>query len=198
MNEQNRFYRKLSLPITLIPFDYDIDIDDESLVFKEIKMSMNHINDEVHDFFSSLNLEIVTPRYFYSRPPHAYNLHIDVPIQDNQIVRLNWIFGGSGSNMIWYDLKQGCSTSITRNSKNEKIVAVSAGDCIEVARANLTGPNLVNVGAIHNLVPGTESRHCYSFFLRDKKDRLFELENTLIRDRIEWDEALIRFGDYIV
>lgn len=193
---QNRFHRKLSLPVSLIPFDYNIT--DESILFKEIQMSNDHINSEVLDFFLSLGLEIITPRYFYSKPPHAYKLHIDVPIPNNQIIRLNWIFGGAGSNMIWYDLKPGCSTQIIRNSQDERIFSISNNDCIEVARANLTGPNLVNVGIIHNLIPGTEARHCYSFFLRNKKFRPFENKNALIRNRLEWDEALSRFGDYIV
>jgi hypothetical protein len=66
---------------------------------------MDHINKEIHDFLNSMDLEIVMPRYFHSGPPHKYPLHVDERTRPNQYARLNWIFGGSGSQMIWYKLQ---------------------------------------------------------------------------------------------
>jgi hypothetical protein len=182
---KDRLYRKLNIPVVFIPYNYGIK---DPFLFKELKMSIVHINVELHKFFDSIGLRILEPRYFHSGPLHTYKLHIDIPVIDNQVTRLNWIFDGKDSEMIWYGLKEGRKPQLVKNNRNEDILSVENDDCVEIGRDHLTGPNLVNVGIVHSLIGGTDRRHCYSFFLQDK--------NT--HKRLEWDEALSRFGDYIV
>jgi hypothetical protein len=179
-------YKKLNLPVELIPYDYGVvDLPDR---FVEIKMELDHINKEVHDFLDSIDVEIVMPRYFHSGPPHVYNLHVDVPTRPNQYTRLNWIFGGDGSQMIWYKLQPGKTPAMVKNSLGEDLPTFNVDDCIEIERAHIIGPNLVNVGTIHNLMGGIQERHCYSFFLRDKKNK---------NDRMEWNQAIGRFRPFL-
>ena len=147
---------------------------------------MEDINQEFTDFLSDIGLEIFYPRYFHSGPTHTYNLHVDVStVPGNRFARLNWIFGGAGSEMVWYK-PEGSSISFRTNSHGERIKIFDPAKCKELCRQHLKGPNLVNVGIVHTLVGGTEQRHCYSFFLKNK----------INSKRVEWDEAAFMFMPY--
>jgi len=179
------FFTKLKLPVELKPYDYGMNNPEE---FCELEMSMDHINRELHDFLRSLNLEIIKPRYFHSGPPHIYRLHIDIPTRPNRYTRLNWVFGGAGSEMVWYASKPGKVPTVMQNNLGENYQIYDLEDCDEIGRGHVIGPNLVDVGTIHNLIGGSEQRHCYSFFLRDKKGN---------GDRLEWSQAIEKFAPFM-
>ena len=151
--------------------------------FQEREINMDHIDARLIDFLDSLDIEAVHARYFFSVPSNIYNIHKDKP-GNYEYARLNWIFGGADSKMIWYAPKPNIKVEWIRNKLGERIRRYPVTDCIELEQKHLTGPNLVNVGILHSMHGGTEKRHCYSFFLRDKR-----IGNGFMT----WDEALPRF-----
>jgi len=178
---------KLKLPVEFISYDLG-----EFSSFRELKLDKNSINQEFKDFLASLNLYIDYAKYFYSTPHQRYMNHRD--IMDNQYgkithnVKINFVTGGVGSEMIWYKLKPGKDVVFKMNYQNQPVCAYNDEDLIEVHRATIGSPSLLDAYEIHTLQNANEARKCWSI----------TLNSTITNQRISWDEAVEIFKDYLI
>jgi hypothetical protein len=178
---------KLKLPVEFIPHDLGTFSS-----FREINFPKNLINQEFVDFLASLNLYIDYAKYFYSVPYQRYMNHRD--ILDEQYgkitknVKLNFVTGGAGSEMIWYKLNPGKDVVFKQNYLGQPVCAFNDEDLTEAHRAVIGWPSLLDAYEIHTLQNADEARKCWSF----------TLNSTITKDRISWDEAVEIFKDYLI
>ena len=178
---------KLNLPVEFIP-----EVFDDLTKYHELNLNTNLINQEFKDFLTSLNLSIDYAKHFCAIPYQKYILHRDVLddqygiITDN--VKLNFVTGGAGSKMIWYELKPGIEPTFRKNYQGRLVPSYNKDQLIEVHRATIGWPSLLDAYAIHSLENSSETRQCWSF----------TLNSTITKDRISWDEAIEIFKDYLV
>ena len=178
---------KLKLPVEFIPQKFE-----NISTFREIPLDLNLIDQKFKDFLASLNLYIQYGRYFYCPPNFTYFYHRDVveeqsnSIKDN--VKLNFVRGGIGSEMIWYNLKPGKKTIFTKNALGQPISQYNKEDLIEIHRANVGWPSLIDGYTIHNLKNTIEPRQCWTITLNS-------LETN---QRLTWDNAIEIFQDYLI
>jgi len=178
---------KLELPVKFIPHTFE-----NSAKYHEIPLEHQFINQEFKDFLTSLNLYIDYAKHFYAVPNQKYMNHRDIlddqydTITDN--VKLNFVLGGTGSEMIWYELKPGIDLKFGKNYWGRLVPVYTDEDVVEVHRATIGWPSLLNAYAIHSLQNTNEPRQCWSI----------TLNNLLTNKRLIWDDAIEIFKDYLI
>jgi hypothetical protein len=179
---------KIKLPVEFIPYN----LNNLPTAKGEYTLEKNLINPGFTNFLESLNLSIDYVKYFYSVPHQRYAPHTDIKAADRGIitnlVKLNFVSGGAGSEMIWYSLKSGKSHYHYNNTQNVLCVGYRDEDLIEEHRASIGWPSLIDAQTIHTLQNADEDRKCWSF----------TLQNKTTKKRISWDDAIEIFKDYIV
>ena len=179
---------KLNLPVEFIPYN----INNLPKVKGEYILEKNLINQEFTDFLESLKLSIDYGRYFYSIPHLRYIPHIDNTVAQQGLisdnVKINFVAGGAGSEMIWYSLKPGKSHYHYTNTQGNLCFGYRDEDLIEEHRASIGWPSLIDADSIHTLQNADEDRKCWSFTLK----------STITKKRISWDDAIEIFKDYII
>ena len=178
-------YRNLDIPVEFKPWDFGYSNRKE---FCELDIKPHMVNQEVHDFFDSIGIVLLRGRYFHALPGQKYNLHTDNKYEPTrELIKLNWIFGGAGSEMIWYDLKPGKGPTTYKNKLGEDIVGYNIEDCNEICRSPLSSLALVNVANIHTVHNETQFRDCYSMVLAWKHNGA----------RLDWNESVEKMSPYI-
>jgi len=185
----NRYELKLQLPVDFIPHKFSNPSN-----FQEFHLTHDMINSEFKSFLKSLNLYVDYARYFYYPPNFKLSCHIDCravdygnPEEQNN-VKLNFVYGGQGSEMIWYQLKPGRQPKFKKNTVGQTIVQYAPEDLEEIYRTNLGLPSLVDTMTVHNIQNYDDERTSYCL----------TLSNQLTKKRISWAEAVEIFQDYIV
>lgn len=179
-------YKQLNVPFEFKPpVEFFTGTSD-----REIKVPKNLYNQELIDWLDTFGLEIKYSRYFYSPKDFQFPLHIDVMDYPNNYVRLNFIFGGVGSYMTWYELldKNDNHNFTFHTSENNETVRSYNRDKVKlIDKGYVKSGALVNTGIIHTMYT-PEDRHCFAFFMKEKgKDK-----------RLEWDRALEIFDGYFI
>jgi len=181
----DRCYRNINIPVDFRPWDFGYANKNE---FCELDIKPNMVNTEIHDFFDSIGLVLLRGRYFHCLPGVRYNLHTDNKFESSrELIKVNWVFGGAGSNMIWYNLKPGKGPRIYKNSMGEEIVGYNEEDCVEICRAHIPKLAIVNVAVVHTIQNANEFRDCYSMVLAHKHNKV----------RLEWNESMEKMSPYI-
>jgi hypothetical protein len=159
-------HMKLDIPVSFIPFAVDPPVGRQT---SEQLMDTKHVNAEIHQWLMSIGLISPRMRIFHSTPHSRYLHHVD--IRDpwpNDFVFLNFAYGGTGSTMSWFMPRSGSKPYHSSNEVNNQILSWDPDDCIEICRAEIGKPSLINTGIPHTLIPGTTSRVCYSMSLFEK------------------------------
>lgn len=182
---RDRCYKHLEIPVDFKPWDFGYTNQNK---FCELDIRTDMINTEIHDFFDSIGLVLLRGRYFHCLPGMRYNLHTDNKFEpDRELIKINWVFGGRDSDMIWYNLKPGKSPMTFKNHLGEDIVGYNNNDCVEIARTNIAKLAIVNVAVIHTIQNADEFRDCYSMVLAWKHTGA----------RLDWNESVERMSPYI-
>lgn len=136
------------------------------------------LEDDLFDWLSDLDVEIVALTSFYCKP-HEYSIiHIDTGSYD--YAKLNFIYGGKDSLMNWFTPK------IPPRVGNEPIAASPdfhwwMPDEVELIHQESVGfPGLCRVGIPHNITNFAEPRRCISVHIGNKHNK----------ERVKWSEAL--------
>ena len=144
----------------------------------------NDVSAELNKFFDLHNQKIVLCEIFYTPPAEGLFIHIDDTILGD-IAKINWIFGGEGSEMHWYSP---ITTGTVGSTRSETPYILYNKDEVQLEHSqSLTGPNLLQVGCPHNITNGDQERFCLSVVFFDK---------TLNR-RPTMAEARETFKDYL-
>lgn len=155
------------IPLNIIgnPFKENID----PTTFPRVRHSkLNHeefFNDEIIEWFKKFNLEICLLEVFYSHPLFVGNIHRDHDRRD--IVKINWIFGGEGSIMNWFELKEGRQETRIKTAIETIAIHYNKEDCNQIHSQQITRPSLVRVGIPHNVINRLKERWCISTTFRN-------------------------------
>ena len=180
---ENIYYRKLKPPVQLVSPSWESNISGVC----EMIMTNDMINNEVHEWLQDLGLSIERPRCLFKGAGRQGGLHIDcqTPVGNN-FARLNWVFGGQGSKIEWFELLPGKTASKAINYVNEEINIYNENDCQQVCTSEINGLYVINTGIPHRVTSGLTDRFCYALFLNSKNGR------------VEWPEATEMLRDFIV
>ena len=186
----NTLYRELQIPNLFVPY-YNNKIFNKSI---EINLPVSLINKEFKNWLASFNIDLIDCRFFSARPGHKYTLHKDISwaaekfYKITECVKINLIYNASNSKMIWYEENSEVVPIIVKNKAGEKLRIYKEEHCSVIFESEVVGPAcLVNGMAIHTMVNGNTTRHCYSLPLID----------LTTRNRLTWDDTVSRLSDYI-
>jgi hypothetical protein len=140
-------------------------------------------------YMESIGLPVPYFMIFYRGPNATCPVaHIDIANTDPYIVRnfgINWVYGGAGSNMVWYDLPK------------EKIdmLAYTGGGKVPLSAIDLTllneiertaigeEPTIVRTSIPHSIDMGNDPRWCFSARVNTLYDYDWEEVIILLKDK---------------
>jgi len=156
------------------------------------RIEREEIDSNLLDFLSDLNVVCFPPmpgEFFYTPPYgilHSHSDHTEI----TDIAKLNWMWGGEGSLMDWYQLKPGAALY-----KNKYLTPVQSAparahqkDIIHVFSATIGTPSLVNVGRLHGVRNLDQPRYVSCVIPVWKNNH----------KRLMWPEAIELFKNYII
>jgi hypothetical protein len=123
-------------------------------------------NDWLHTM-DNLELPITGSILFYREPNLVDDIaHVDLVGENAKTVHLgfNWVFGGKGSEMIWYDRPSNWSDrNLELTPDGNKFMAWKISDLVEIDRCSIQNElTLVRVDYPHSIIVGDEERWAIS------------------------------------
>lgn len=175
----NNFYCN-PLNFSYEPFKSDFD-------FRKLKVeyttpSVDNVNPEIVQLLKELNIQIHRIDFFYKEPREPLSeIHIDG--QKGDYAKINWIYGGKNSKMIWYDIINETEKDFSHTIENGAYTSFQLNEVTPVYENDLLQPSLVQVGVPHAIYNPHEVRYCISLVLKNKHRRLQMSEAcTLLKD----------------
>ena len=168
----------LNIPIPLLKPNVDITTFTQQ---RHFKFDTDLISDDIKQYLADRDITIGYTECFYNPPFGSTPLHLDNKGED--FTRFNWIYGGKGNNMIWFNPNPGAEPITKPNRVGTSYLGFEPDDVTEVYRQEVLGtPSIVRVGIPHQLVNGPEARWAISV-------------TPLYKGfKITWDNAVMLFG----
>jgi hypothetical protein len=177
------------------PFEHNFRIPDSILsIYNQVPyplqttVSKDLFDSRIYDWLMCENIEVSWCEAHFKPPLPVYlkisaygTIHADGDNLDNK-TKINFVFGGNGSSMIWYKFKN--SPRINRHFTGLKTASVrptDIRDIEEVYRCSFRSA-LCNVGQLHSIENPDEDRACVQFIIRD----------AITKQRIDFSDAVLR------
>ena len=135
-----------------------------------VKLSLTALNIEFVEYLKNLNLHISFVEVFYTRPNVITDIHIDANPGD--ITKINYIYGGLDSQMIWYKQNNDMVGQKKITSVDSDYVAFNNDEVTPVFADSLINPSIVQVGVPHNIINKNQARHCLSIVINENDKRV--------------------------
>lgn len=180
----NRFHANLDIPV-----DYtfpQVVIPDLRFHYHS-SLSNPDVCSNLLTWLATLKLYVHHSEFFYTPPGRTLEPHIDGETINNK-VKLNWMSGGQGSCMQWFELKPGKNLEKGYTVIGTPYSKMKRSDIVLKHEAAIGTPSLVNVGQIHAIQNRDEPRYVASYLLGDKATKQI----------LQWDQAINIFKDYVV
>jgi hypothetical protein len=161
----NPFYAHLKLPLELDLRPLAM-FDTDTTAKGHIEVDRSRLPAALIDFLHLRGMKVLHCEAFYTPPGHQMGWHADGKELTHQ-AKLNFAYGGEGSVMKWWALKDpNYPIKPAGNHIGKRYVAVPLQHLNQVAQAKIGQPSLVNVGQIHSMENGkTEERWCLSIVI---------------------------------
>ena len=151
----NNYYSHLNL--SLHPLNKPVT-DYGTIPYQDI--DPKDINVKLYDFFKQHNLKLSGFGLFY-KPAHSFiKPHTDW--QGGDFVKLNYIYGGKDSKMIWYKTKDNIPIKESNTGKPGLYIPYNFNEVEKIYEQTLSEYNIVQVGIPHNILNTVEPRWCVS------------------------------------
>jgi hypothetical protein len=137
---------------------------------RHVQFDINDLNPEFTEYLKKLNLHVSFAEIFYTTPNITSGIHIDV--RHGDISKLNYIYGGAGSQMCWYNPISSTIGEQKITAVDSKYIAFTSEQVTLAYTDSLIEPSVVQVGAPHNVVNGNHDRHCLSMVIIENKRRV--------------------------
>jgi hypothetical protein len=140
---------------------------------RHYKISNELLSDAVVTFFADHRLTINFIEVFYRPAGVNSSIHIDTQ-EPGDYVKLNWVFGGEGSTMCWYSIKENCQGAPQKTSISTYAIHYAKDDVTLLHSQKVGQPTLVQVGIPHSINNNNlTERFCVSiiFGYRDQNGR---------------------------
>lgn len=168
----NRYYNKINFPFYPLESSYNI--------FEQINpiqiINLKFLNPELKEFFEDLKVYVSLIECFYRKPFNVGSIHIDSTGGD--LVKLNYIYYGKGSNMEWFEPFPNASPISKLTSANTPYIEYNQEDVCLVESQVLNGSYLVQVGIPHRVKNYREPRYCVSLILNDASYNRLTMEQA--------------------
>jgi hypothetical protein len=176
---QNIYHVKLKLPVEFV-------VNESNSVLSICPYTDSH--PDLIDFLLSCGISIREAQRFYIPPNGTTPPHVDCNHKNNY-AKLNYVFGGQDSIMMWHQLKAGHAAKSMLSPIGTKYLYAQAQDLESepVFSTQIGFPSLINSGQFHSVINGPEPRICYSFILT-------YAENP--NQNIDWADAVSRLSMY--
>jgi hypothetical protein len=131
----------------------------------QTKIQIENLNPEFIAILHNRDVIAYYAESFYSPPNYFQPIHTDNLGGD--YVKINFVYGGHGSQMNWYKLKEPSSTPpvVTKTLVNTDYISWKADEVDLVESDPLNYPSIVQVGCPHNVVNTNDYRLCISVVL---------------------------------
>jgi hypothetical protein len=167
----------IDINLNLNPLKEGIDVKSYGTEI-HTRFSISDINPDLIILLERLDLKILLVELFYTKPHTFTGIHIDVTGGD--YTKLNYIFGGKDSLMMWYKVKDNVVKSTSKTSINTSYISYNPLEVSLIDKRSVRFPSIVQVGIPHNIINYSEPRYCLSIVLvRNTGERL------TIKDSIE-------------
>jgi hypothetical protein len=129
---------------------------------KKIPEFTNYFTPEFKEYLTSVNLTVHLCELFQYEPFEGLGIHIDGSSIDDRC-KINVIYGGSKSEMLWYVPKNDTVRPILKETPiGTKYLKYEESDLVILEKAELHGTNVVRVGIPHSIQNYSEYRMCFS------------------------------------
>lgn len=122
------------------------------------------INEKLHDFFNHHKLILSDFGLFYKPAPSFIKPHTDC--QGGDYVKLNYIYGGKDSKMIWYKTKEHILDKENITGNAGLYIPYRFDEVEKIYEQTLSEFNIVQVGIPHNILNLIEPRWCLTIVLK--------------------------------
>ena len=138
------------------PFNFDVP---------HVSVALSNINPQLNEILNSVGVFVKHAEVFTKLPNKIVEIHTDDTGGD--IAKLNWVYGGKNSEMIWYKLNEGVELerNILHTSIGTRYYQFSVDDVSPLISEQLAGAYLIQAGIPHNIVNPLERRVCVSLEL---------------------------------
>ena len=180
--------RKFSADLKL-PFNSDFMLEDVKRDCDRTKLGhfaydKTKFDPRVTEYLRERGLCISHYEIFFTPAHSLLAIHVDGSKLSN-IVKLNWVWGGTGRRMMWWKMREGCSLTQGTTPVNTPYLYAEQRQCIMIESAKIGRPTLVNVGQPHSVVNATpEDRWCLSAVLAGIEEQT----------NLEWDAVVEKLG----
>ena len=164
----NEFCINLTFPFQ--PFESSFNLN-KLKIKPHSKINLESFNIEFLNLLDVVGLKIQSAESFFRKPDSFSQIHRDVQ-QTNDATKINWVFGGKGSVMNWYNIIHDNEHSSTSNT-GVPYLYYNLEDLELVYSKQVGFPSLLQVAMPHNVTMGKESRLCASVILQYKDTELF-------------------------
>lgn len=135
---------------------------------KHVEVPKSLLSDELVSLLSVLGISIGFAEIFYTNPNQFTSVHTDVHPGD--LVKLNFVFGGNGSKMRWYQVSHSKikGTKFTQQVDSPYIF-YTPDEVSLLHEEEIISPSIVQAGIPHNIQNSSEERFCLSITLLKKE-----------------------------
>jgi hypothetical protein len=179
---QNIYCNKLNLNIPPLKKEYDVT----TVTALHTSVDLNMIHPAMREWLDNLGITVQWIEIFYRKPGQHGEVHTDSRAGD--FTKINWIYGGKNSKMIWYKITDPKALDKKPNITpvETNYIAYTMSDVTPVYAEELIGTYLVQVGMPHIVLNPREDRYCLCFVLSDKTGNRLTMSESyeLLKDYI--------------
>lgn len=143
-----------------------------------------YLTPQFKEYLSSVNLAVHLCEVFYYGPFESLDIHIDGSYMNDRC-KINIIYGGRKSHMVWYAPKDNTATfKIDETPIGTQYLKYQENDLVILELAELQGANVVKVGIPHSIQNYRQPRICFSMpliYADTKKSASFDYVSTVLQ-----------------
>jgi hypothetical protein len=170
--------------LSLNPLKEDIDIKSYG-TNAHTPISITDININLILLLYKLGLKIQLVELFHTSSHSFTTIHTDAAGGD--YTKMNFIYGGKNSKMIWYRVKSDSKKPINSTNIGTPYIGHELTEVDLIEECSVKFPSIIQVGIPHNILNYEEPRYCLSIVLA-----------KTLGGRITMNESLNIFKSYIV
>ena len=159
---------------------FDIALDDQTPLFnsgyqlphfeerQHINIDLININPYWINLIQTHDIEVYRVELFYGPENLPYTMGIHTDRSYGDWGKINWVFGGAGSQMHWYKPLSSASREVKATAVHSNYNLFEPEEVRLIYSATISSPSIVQVGLPHNITTPGNERWCYSMVMRDK------------------------------
>ena len=173
----------VDINLHLNPLKEGIDIKSYG-INSHTRFPISDINPDLIELFESLDLKILLVEVFYTKPHRFTSIHTDA--RGGDYTKLNYIYGGNNSKMVWYKPKNDIEKSVSTTSIGTPYLEYKMSEVTKIEDKVVNFPSIIQAGIPHNIINQKEPRYCLSIVLIRNND-----------NRLTMKESIELFSNYI-